>query len=76
MIREANSDPTSAEAGYYFKSKVTILAMKRDNALYKACPEEKCNKKVMDTGSGLYRCEKCNKEYPEFKWRLILSVSF
>lgn len=68
-------DGNSAESGYYFKSKVTVLAIKRENALYKACPEEKCNKKVIDNGNGMYRCEKCNKEHHEFKWRLILQVS-
>ena len=42
---------------------------------YQACPSEDCNKKVIEEGDGSYRCEKCNKTYPEFKYRLILSVS-
>ncbi|ODN02275.1 Replication protein A 70 kDa DNA-binding subunit [Orchesella cincta] len=77
MVREASTvDPSSAESGYYFRSKVTILAIKRENALYKACPEERCNKKVMDCNNGMWRCEKCNKEHPDFKWRLILHACF
>lgn len=40
-----------------------------------ACPSENCNKKVVDQGNGMYRCEKCQQEYPKFKWRMILSVN-
>lgn len=48
MMREANTvDPGAADSGYYFKNKVTVLAMKKDLAMYKACPEEKCFKKVI-----------------------------
>lgn len=75
MIRELAMDNSASEAGFYFRSKVSVLAIKRENALYKACTEEKCNKKVMDCGNGLYRCEKCNKENQDFKWRLIVTVS-
>lgn len=32
---------------------------------YTACPTPSCNKKVVDMGSGSYRCEKCNKEFYE-----------
>lgn len=30
---------------------------------------------VIDQNNGMYRCEKCNREYPNFKYRLLLSVS-
>lgn len=40
-----------------------------------ACPSPECNKKVIEEGDGTYRCEKCNKTHPDFKYRLILSVS-
>lgn len=56
----------------YFTSKATVLYMKKDNCLYKACPTAECNKKVIDEGDGNYRCEKCNKTYPNFKYRLML----
>ena len=39
-----------------------------------ACPTPECNKKVTDDGMGNYRCEKCNKNFPDFKYRIILSV--
>ena len=40
-----------------------------------ACPTADCNKKVIEEGDNNYRCEKCNKTYPNFQYRLILSVS-
>jgi hypothetical protein len=30
---------------------------------------------VIDQNNGMYRCEKCSREYPNFKYRLLLSVS-
>ncbi|WAR01828.1 RFA1-like protein [Mya arenaria] len=36
---------------------------------------ESCNKKVVDQGNGMFRCEKCQAEYPKYKWRMILSVN-
>ncbi|XP_074640731.1 replication protein A 70 kDa DNA-binding subunit-like [Tubulanus polymorphus] len=59
----------------YFTANGTILFIKKDNCLYNACPKEDCNKKVIDQGNGMYRCEKCGKEYPNFKHRMILQVS-
>lgn len=32
-------------------------------AYYKSCPSEKCNKKVMDDLDGKYTCESCSKKY-------------
>jgi len=43
--------------------------------LYKACPGDECNKKVVDQGNGRHRCERCNKEYDSFKWRIMLMVT-
>jgi len=40
------------------------------------CPEDRCNKKVVDENNGTYRCEKCNKTYPNFKWSYMISVRF
>lgn len=31
---------------------------------------------VVDNGNGIYRCEKCNKETTEFKWRALANVNF
>ncbi|GBM05833.1 Replication protein A DNA-binding subunit [Araneus ventricosus] len=59
----------------YYVNKATIVMLRKENCMYMACPGEECNKKVIDMNNGIYRCEKCNREYSEFKWRLLLSVS-
>lgn len=59
----------------YFTAKATAVFFKKDSCLYKACPSTDCNKKVIEEGDGSYRCEKCNKTYPEFNYRLILSTN-
>ncbi|BHF66814.1 60S acidic ribosomal protein P1 [Sparganum proliferum] len=58
--------------GDYFTCKATVTFMKKENFMYQACPTEGCNKKVIDMGNGLYRCEKCARETPSYKWRLLL----
>ncbi|KHJ40022.1 replication factor-A domain protein [Trichuris suis] len=65
---------SSSEQGDYFTIKGTILNVNRENCMYPACPFPDCSKKVVDQNTGLYRCEKCNKEYPNFTWRLLLNV--
>ncbi|VDL80529.1 unnamed protein product [Schistocephalus solidus] len=60
--------------GDYFTCKATVSFMKKENFMYQACPTEGCNKKVIDMGNGLYRCEKCARETPSYKWRLLLMV--
>ncbi|XP_021943211.1 replication protein A 70 kDa DNA-binding subunit isoform X2 [Folsomia candida] len=78
LIREANTmnNPAAQDKGDYYMCKTTIVAIKRDNAMYRACPGEKCNKKVIDGGNGFFRCEKCNKESSDFKWRAMANVNF
>jgi len=41
-----------------------------------ACASDQCNKKVVDLDNGQYRCEKCNLTSNDFKYRLLLNVSF
>ncbi|XP_077995287.1 replication protein A 70 kDa DNA-binding subunit-like isoform X2 [Glandiceps talaboti] len=59
----------------YFTSKATVIFIKKENSMYKACPSAECNKKVIENTDGSYRCEKCNKEYQDFKYRLLLSAN-
>jgi len=59
----------------YFQVKGTVLYAKKDNSMYQACPGENCNKKVVDQNDGTYRCEKCSKNYNEFKWRMLLQIN-
>ncbi len=58
----------------YFSCIATIVYIRKENCLYQACPSKDCNKKVVDQQNGMYRCEKCDKEFPDFKYRLMLSV--
>ncbi|XP_046386232.1 replication protein A 70 kDa DNA-binding subunit [Ischnura elegans] len=59
----------------YFSCKAYIMMVKKEGLMYQACPEPDCNKKVIDMCNGMYRCEKCAKEFPNFKWRMILSAN-
>lgn len=59
----------------YFSTVATVVFLRKENCMYQACPTQDCNKKVIDQQNGLYRCEKCDREFPNFKYRMILSVS-
>ncbi|XP_065137115.1 replication protein A 70 kDa DNA-binding subunit isoform X2 [Paramisgurnus dabryanus] len=59
----------------YFSCVATIVYMRKENCLYQACPSKDCNKKVVDQQNGMFRCEKCDKEFPDFKYRLMLSAN-
>lgn len=59
----------------YFSTVGMINMMRSENALYKACPNDKCNKKVIDNGNGMFHCDKCNMDVSSFKYRLLLNVS-
>uniref|UniRef100_A0A3P8W1P0 Replication protein A subunit n=1 Tax=Cynoglossus semilaevis TaxID=244447 RepID=A0A3P8W1P0_CYNSE len=63
------------EKADYFTCLATIVYLRKENCLYQACPSQDCNKKVVDQQNGMYRCEKCDKDFPNFKYRLILSVN-
>ncbi|XP_060067506.1 replication protein A 70 kDa DNA-binding subunit-like [Ylistrum balloti] len=63
------------EKADYFTSKGTVIFLRKENCMYKACPTESCNKKLIDQGNGMFRCEKCSREFPNFKWRMILSAN-
>ncbi|KAK3769131.1 hypothetical protein RRG08_067108 [Elysia crispata] len=63
------------EKADYYTAKGTVVFVKKDNCMYQACPTADCNKKVIDLGNGQFRCEKCNREFPNHKWRMILSCN-
>lgn len=58
----------------YFSTIATIIYLKKDNCLYQSCPAPDCKKKVLEDNDG-YRCEKCDRVYPDFKYRLLLSAN-
>ncbi|OAD56898.1 Replication protein A 70 kDa DNA-binding subunit [Eufriesea mexicana] len=55
--------------------KATLNMFRIENALYKSCPTESCKKKLVDQANDMYRCEKCNKEYPNYRYRLLASMN-
>ncbi|XP_036380112.1 replication protein A 70 kDa DNA-binding subunit [Megalops cyprinoides] len=63
------------EKADYFSCVATVVYLRKENCLYQACPTQDCNKKVVDQHNGMFRCEKCDREFPNFKYRLILSVN-
>lgn len=67
--------PTLSSQADYFSCVATVLYTRKDNCLYRACPNSNCSKKVLDQHNGWFRCEKCNRDFPSFKYRLLLSVS-
>lgn len=53
----------------------TITFIKTDTPLfYTACPKEDCNKKVIEEGPSIWRCEKCNRTYDRCDYRYILNL--
>ena len=65
-----------SETADYFITKATIIYIKQDNPVsYPACLSEGCNKKVVETDPGQWRCERCDKTHPKPEYRYILSVN-
>ncbi|KAK2718993.1 replication protein A 70 kDa DNA-binding subunit-like [Artemia franciscana] len=71
---EAKLEQLGGEKADYFTTKAFVTTVKTETALYMACSSPDCNRKVMDQQNGLYRCEKCNRDSPDYKWRLLLNV--
>ncbi|KAM6984633.1 LOW QUALITY PROTEIN: replication protein A 70 kDa DNA-binding subunit-like [Aplochiton taeniatus] len=59
----------------YFRCVATVLHSRKESCLYQACPSVNCFKKVVDQQNGLYRCERCDRETPHFKYRLVLAAN-
>ncbi|XP_033995680.1 LOW QUALITY PROTEIN: replication protein A 70 kDa DNA-binding subunit-like [Trematomus bernacchii] len=76
MLSEVKNEHLGhGEKADYFSCLATVLYTRKENCLYQACPTEDCKKKVIDQQNGLYRCEKCSREFPNFKYRLILNAN-
>ncbi|KAJ2934896.1 hypothetical protein H1R20_g2147, partial [Candolleomyces eurysporus] len=58
----------------YFSTRATIMHIKSDNLSYPACPNQGCNKKVVDLNDG-WRCEKCSQSFATPEHRYIMSMS-
>lgn len=64
----------SGDKADYYNMYSHLIFVKSESALYKACPKPDCQKKVIDRNDGTYRCEKCNDETENFKYRLMLQA--
>ncbi|XP_040908163.1 replication protein A 70 kDa DNA-binding subunit-like isoform X2 [Toxotes jaculatrix] len=70
-----NEHMGQGEKAEYFSCLATVVYIRKENCLYRACPSADCNKKVIDQQNGLYRCEKCDRDFRNFKYRLLLSAN-
>ena len=73
QVRDENLGMT--ENADYFSLKATVVYVKQDNIAYPACLSEGCNKKVVETDPGEWRCEKCNITHPKPEYRYIMSIN-
>lgn len=75
LLKEINQgDLGKGEKPDYIVCVATVVGVQYQNTCYKACPNDGCNKKLVESHSGMYRCEKCNLDTSDFKWRLLLTV--
>lgn len=58
--------------------KATVTFLKVDNFCYTACPllvgDRPCNKKVNNNGDGTWRCDRCDRSFPECDYRYLLQL--
>jgi replication factor A1 len=47
----------------YFSAVATVVFIRQDNISYPACRTDGCRKKVVEDGSGHWRCERCDKTW-------------
>ncbi|KAE9556693.1 hypothetical protein FO519_000099 [Halicephalobus sp. NKZ332] len=65
--------PSRALRGVYFDMVGVINNVRMEGAIYPACPNEGCIKKVTEVDSA-FRCEKCAQSFPECKYRYTVSM--
>lgn len=59
----------------YFSVLASVAYIKSEGSVsYMACPTEGCNKKVIEEGPNMWRCEKCQKVFDRCDHRYILSL--
>nr|XP_033324078.1 replication protein A 70 kDa DNA-binding subunit [Megalopta genalis] len=74
-IREAKNSETGVKNMEIFTVKAMVNMIRVENAIYKSCPIEGCKKKLIDQANDMYRCEKCGKDYPNYKYRLLAGIN-
>ncbi|KAF2455333.1 hypothetical protein BDY21DRAFT_380847 [Lineolata rhizophorae] len=58
----------------YFTVQATVMYVKQEPFAYPACQSEGCNKKVIEEEPGAWRCEKCNRTFPQPTYRYVMSI--
>lgn len=59
----------------FITTTATLINVGQKYSIYMACPQPFCNKKVTQRNNGMFNCENCEKDYDNFKWRIVLKVS-
>ncbi|XP_077509790.1 replication protein A 70 kDa DNA-binding subunit-like isoform X3 [Amblyomma americanum] len=74
-LAQAKAEGLGQDGPDYYNVKAYVSVISKNNALYRACPRESCYKKVTELENGHFRCEKCNRQTTDFKWRPLISVT-
>lgn len=59
----------------FFNMRATVQHIRQDNFCYAACLSENCNKKVLETEPGQWRCERCEKTHEKPEYRYVMSAN-
>ncbi|KFA75618.1 hypothetical protein S40288_05933 [Stachybotrys chartarum IBT 40288] len=73
-IKQVVDEKIGVDNEAYYTVKATIAIARQENFCYPGCPT--CRKKVLETGDGQWRCEKCDAtmERPEYRYMLSVKV--
>ncbi|XP_036354745.1 replication protein A 70 kDa DNA-binding subunit-like [Octopus sinensis] len=71
---ECGGESVDGNTAEYYTVKASVVFLRKETCVYLACPSEDCNKKLVEQGNGVYRCEKCQKDWPKYKRRFMLQI--
>jgi len=73
-IEESLRDENDYDNRHIFTINGYVARIKnQDRVFYPACPNDDCRKKVIEE-AGAYKCENCQKTYPDFKPTYMISA--
>ncbi|UJR08911.1 hypothetical protein I4U23_013165 [Adineta vaga] len=56
----------------YVSVKATCMHIANDRIVYMSCSSDDCYRKVNKLSSGVYHCDKCQKDFKECRWTYML----
>ena len=76
-VKKSVGSSNIADSVKYFNVEASLIMLKMDNVMYRACSTESCRRKVTEEtpDSGEFKCNKCDKKYPNFIWRYIVQAA-